>query len=118
MSWSFPTTKSRCREGDVDAARLDPYGHRSYTPDVVAVLGDGAVRRKLATTCCIQDGHPRPRLCVRPGGAYPVLTLHVGGVVGQHQEGVVVAQVVHQRTEYLGVPTGESSLTDLFEHCP
>ena len=41
------------------------------------------------------------------GGAHLLLAVHVGRIVGAHQEGVVITEVVHQRLEDLGVAVRE-----------
>ena len=53
---------------------------------------------------------------VLPGGAYLLLAGHVGGEVSAYQEGVVVAQVVHQRSEHLGVPVRECPAGNQIQH--
>ena len=47
---------------------------------------------------------------VPPRRAHPLLALDVGRVVGEHQERIVVAQVVDQRPEHLGIPVREGAV--------
>ena len=46
----------------------------------------------------------------------PGLAVHVGPVVGEHQERVVVTQRVDDRAQDLGVAVGELSLGNEFQH--
>src|SRR5262245_63745123 len=83
----------------VDAVRLTLHRHARYVPDVIAVFRDGAVRRKLAAASSIQDRHPCPGFPVSPRSTHRFLAAHVGGVIGQNKERVLVTQRIDQRPE-------------------
>src|SRR6476661_8309575 len=90
---------------------------RFRMPDLVGILGDGAVRREYAHAGHIQDGLPGPLVGLAVKIVDPVLRFHVAAEVGQQQ--VVVAEV-HQQIEQLLEATRffrrEHAVADLVQH--
>ena len=60
----------------------------------------------------VENRHPRPGFRVLPGPVDLALATDVVRVVGEDQEGIVVDEVGHQRSEHRGVPAGEVAFRD------
>lgn len=64
------------------ASRSDAgHWHWLDIPDVLSILIDGAVRRKLATACCVQNAPLCPLILVSIDLVYFLLGIHVAGKV-------------------------------------
>ena len=55
-------------------------------------------------------------LAISPGTAHFVLGLEVGLKISKDKEGILAAQVVHQRAEELRIAIAEVALLDQMQH--
>ena len=92
------------------------YSHRPHVPDFLTVFRNGAVGREFAAARGVEDGHPCPALYVLPGRINLFLTGDVGSVIGQHEERIIMDQIIDQRAKYLRITPREVSRTDKLQN--
>jgi len=83
--------------------------HRLRLPDLLTILTDCPVGRKLPHPGNIQNRHLGPILSVPICRTYPILALDVGLVVSQKQILVAVKKVVHEGAKQVPVTVGKFS---------
>ena len=76
-------------------------------PDVLGVLPDRAVGRKLAHARDIQDRHARPVRGVAVGVIDFLLAVHISPVIRHQQVFVMIQEMIGQRPEQSGVAVGK-----------
>ena len=90
--------------------RNTPRGGLLNVPHLRAVIPDGAVGGELAHARRVEDGLARPSLGLTPTSADFFLARDISLIIREHEEWIVVEQVVHERTKEIRFAARQPSL--------